>query len=238
MKKIIITSLISIASILGLSSQALAIGEGFSIGISGSNTGFYGVGKETTDVVSNTGTRSTEESGAFGTEIVTVLAEFNAGPIIFGIDYSISDIETPENVNRQSSGDICDDDGNCGSGTTGVTNKASASFENHTTIYAIVPVIWGAYIKAGMIHTDVVTTENLGTGASYPDVDTEGYTVGLGYQHEMDNGLAIRLEATAAQYDDVSVSSSTPDSTETTAKKIDMRDMMSARGTISIVKTF
>ena len=71
-----------------------------------------------------------------------------------------------------------------------------------------------------------------------PDVDTEGYTVGLGYQHEMDNGLAIRLEATAAQYDDVSVSSSTPDSTETTAKKIDMRDMMSARGTISIVKTF
>ena len=54
----------------------------------------------------------------------------------------------------------------------------------------------------------------------------------------MDNGLSIRLEATAQQYDDVSVSSSTPDSTETTAKKIDMTDMMSARGTISIVKTF
>jgi len=243
MKKIIIASLIAIGSMVGLSSQALAF-EGIAIGVSGSNAGFYGVGSETTDNGSNTGQKKVTESGAFGTEIVSILVEVDAGPISFGIDYAVSDIDTPENVNRQSSGDACDGSGganaerSCGSGTTGVTNKASATFENHTTVYAIVPVIWGTYIKAGLVYTDIATTENLPTGASYPDVNTEGYTVGVGYQHDMDNGLSIRLEATAQQYDDVSVSSSTPDSTETTAKKIDMTDMMSARGTISIVKTF
>ena len=188
---------------IGLSSQAFAIGEGFSIGLSGSNSGFYGIGSETTDHGSNTGRKTVTESGAFGTEIVSLLLEFDAGPVSFGIDYSISDIETPENVNRQSSGDKCDGSGpgagsTCGSGTTAVTNKASATFEDHTTFYAIVPVIWGAYLKAGIIHTNVVTTENLATGGAYPDVTVEGVTAGLGYQHDMEGGLSIRLEATAA----------------------------------------
>ena len=89
-----------------------------------------------------------------------------------------------------------------------------------------------------MIRADVVTTENLATGASYGDVTTEGYTVGIGFEHEMEDGLAIRLEATAATYDDVSAESTTVDTTETTAKKIEFTDMMSARGTLSIVKKF
>ena len=229
----------AIGSIMGLSSQAFAVGEGFSIGLSGSNTGFYGVGKETVDHGSNTGQRTTTESGAFGAEIFSVLVEFDTGPVSFGIDYTFTDIDTPENVNRQGSGTrSCDSDNACGSDSTDVINKVSATFENHTTLYAIVPVIWGTYIKAGMVYTDVVTTENLATGANYPDVSTEGYTVGIGYQQDMDNGLSIRVEATAAQYDDVSASSSTPDSTETVAKKVDITDMMSARGSISIVKSF
>ena len=68
--------------------------------------------------------------------------------------------------------------------------------------------------------------------------NTTGITAGIGYQHEMDNGLSIRIEATAADYDDVSASSSNRDSGESVAKKVEFSDMMSARGTISIVKSF
>ena len=244
MKKIIIASLLTIGSLVGMTTSSFALGEGFSIGLSGSNAGFYGVGRESSDNGSNTGSRIVEESGAFGAEMVSVLAEFDAGPISFGVDYVVGEIETPENINRQSTGDACDGSGGpnaertCGSGNTDATNRASATFQNHTTVYAIVPVLWGTYVKAGMIYTDIKTTEIMATGAAYPNVDTTGITAGIGYQHEMDNGLSIRIEATAADYDDVSASSSNRDSGETVAKKVEMKDMMSARGTISIVKSF
>ena len=69
-------------------------------------------------------------------------------------------------------------------------------------------------------------------------VDTNGYTVGLGYQVEAASGVSIRLEASAATYDDVSAQTTAANSGKSTKKKVEVEDMMSAKGTISIVKTF
>ena len=58
---------------------------------------------------------------------------------------------------------------------------------------------------------------------------------GLGYSIEAGDGLSLRAEITAAQYDEVEVSNSASDAGGT---KVTLTDMMSAFGTISVVKSF
>ena len=232
MKKLIIASLLSLSSLFAMTAASMAFTlEGLSIGVSGSSAGFYGLGTEVVDDGSNTGTKKTTEAGAFGDTVGSVFIEYNVGPVSLGIDYIPGAIDTPESLNRQGSG---------ATDITTVNNKVSASFEDHTTFYMLIPVpaLGGAYVKAGAIMVDVKTNENLGTGAKYPNVDTNGYTLGLGYAIEAAAGVSIRLEAIAAHYDDVSANSTATVSGESTKKKVEVTDMMSARGTISIVKTF
>ncbi len=234
MKKLIVASLLSLSSLFAMTVASMAFTlEGLSIGVSGSSAGFYGLGTEIVDDGSNTGTKKTTEAGAFGDTVGSVFFEYNVGPVSLGIDYIPGAIDTPENVNLQAV-DVT------GAGDATATNRVSASFEDHTTFYMLIPVpaLGGAYVKAGAIMVDVKTNENLGTGAKYPNVSTNGYTLGLGYAIEAAAGVSIRLEALAAHYDDVSANSTASVSGETTKKKVEVTDMMSARGTISIVKTF
>ena len=62
---------------------------------------------------------------------------------------------------------------------------------------------------------------------------TDGFTVGLGYNHELTNGVSVRLEVTGTDYSDVSVNNG-----QTNKVEIDVKEMIGARGTLSIVKTF
>ena len=108
----------------------------------------------------------------------------------------MEDIQTPQNTNKQRT--------TAEAGAL-ITNTVKASFEDHTTIYANVNITDNAYVKVGYVMADVATQESLGTGGAYPNVDTTGYTVGLGYQHTVDNGFFARIELAASDYDDVSV---------------------------------
>ena len=80
---------------------------------------------------------------------------------------------------------------------------------------------------------DVLTQENLGTGSKYNDVDTVGFQVGLGYQHTADNGIFVRAEVSATQYDDVSATS-----TVDTSKSVEVTEMYGAIAGLKIGKTF
>ena len=80
---------------------------------------------------------------------------------------------------------------------------------------------------------DIQTQESLGTGSKYNDVDTTGYTLGLGYQAKADNGMFVRLEVSASSYDDVSAAS-TVDSN----KEVTVTDMYGAMGSLKIGKSF
>ena len=216
MKKIIISLLLA----LGLATSSYAVSlEGLSVGISGSHAGYYAVGTEETDN-DPTGVDDTKEAGAFTANHMSVFLEYNVGPISVGLDYIPSQIETPKNTNLQ--------------GTT--TNTVKGEFENHTTVYALIPIpLGGLYAKVGGIYVDLNSIENLGTGGSYGNTDTTGIMAGLGYSIEAADGLSLRAEITAAQYDEVEVANSASDAGGT---KVTLTDMMSAFGTISVVKSF
>ena len=217
MKKKILSLIFSVllASGFTTSSNASVI-EGLGIGVSLGTAGYYGVGTESSDN-DPTGVDDTKQAGAMQADWKSVFVEYNLGPIKVGVDYHFDTIESPQNKNIQGS----------------LTNTVQVEFENHTTGYIMLP-IWGMlYAKAGVIYVDIATKENLATGGSYGDVDTTGALFGLGLNHDLDNGLSIRAEASAQQYDDVSATNS-----NNTSIKVDVTDMMGATARVSLVKTF
>ena len=190
-KKIAVLA-ISFVSFLGI--QTANALEGLSVGLSYNQAVFMGTGTETS--TSGAGTKrniDAEETGVFEDSIGSAFIEFKAGIVAVGVEYFLEDVTTPENTNLQAAS---------------VTNTVKATFEDHTTIYANINFTDNAYFKVGYLMTDVATEESLQTGGAYPNVDTDGYTVGLGYQHTADNGFFARVEVSASEYDDVSASNS------------------------------
>ena len=210
---------------MGLISSSNAVSlEGLSVGVSGSHAGFYAVGTESKDN-DKTGVDDTKEAGAFTTNFASVFVEYNFGPISLGVDYIPMQIETPKNTNVQVTSDTSQ---------VLLTNTVMAEFENHTTVYAILPVpLGGLYLKAGWVYVDINSVETLQTGGSYGNTDTTGMTAGIGYSHEATDGVTIRAEVLAAEYDDVSMANS-----NNTTTSVSVEDMMGASARISLVKSF
>ena len=73
----------------------------------------------------------------------------------------------------------------------------------------------------------------MSSGNSYGNDNTSGYTVGIGYDHEVSNGFSIRAELTGSDFSDVKTSNGQTNKTE-----IQVKEMIGARGTISLVKSF
>ncbi len=215
MKKIII----AISSIWLLTvSSAMSISP--SIGISG-NLGVYAAtGTEKNFNEGGTAVDTTiDEHGAFAAEYPSIFVEAAlTDTVSIGLDYAAS-FETPENVSNEDQGN---------------QRTVSAEFTDLTTIYAKLNIpLGGAYIKVGYSQADVTSNENGGSGNSYGNDTTDGYTVGLGYNHELTNGVSVRLEVTGTDFSDVKVNNGQTNKTE-----IQVKEMIGARGTLSIVKSF
>ncbi len=214
---------ISFVSFVGI--QSVSAFEGVSIGVGYNYSGFYGVGKESSTSSGDGVITSTEEAGAFDDTVGSVFLEYAANDMVsLGLEYIMEDIETPENVNVQGT--------TAGEGSP-VSNKVKADFEDHVTLYANINMPFNTYLKLGYVMVDVATKETLGTGGSYGNVDTTGYTAGLGLNINLDSGIFVRTELSATSYDDVSTTNSNE-----TDKKISVSDMMSATAGIKIGKTF
>ncbi len=203
-----------------------------SVGLSANYSGFYGEGTET-ETNNDGGITKTQSAGAFEDNYPTVFAEYDAGSIIVGLSYAHEGIETPTNTNVQSSlnGD-----------KTSKTNTVKAEFTNILTAYAIVPTpLFGLYVKGGYIQADIASLEVLGTGGSYPNADTTGIVAGFGIEKGFGN-MFVRAEVLGAMYDDIEVENANKQkltaSTETTAKKVKVEEMMSANATISVGYSF
>ena len=218
MKKLL--SSIILASMF-LSSAALA---GVNLGVTLGEQGYYALGTEKSNPGGGNETHTTE-AGAFGENLEEIFVEYDAGGVVLGVAYMPNDVETPENVNNQD----------------GTENKVKAEFSDFTTVYAIVPFTFlpteGLYGTIGYIEADIISIES-GMTSSYPNASTEGYTVGLGYQKNTDNGIFIRLEASAATYENVSVTSTTASTSDGTKNQVNIEDMMTARYQLSIGKSF
>ena len=222
MNKKIISSLFGVLLTLGLSTAAFS--QGLNIGVQLNMMGFYGVGEEKPS--NNAGNKDRKEAGAFTDEVFSVFAEYDAGPVSIGIGYIPETIASPENTNVQHTSDT---------DSTNLTNTAKVDINDIMTIYALVDIpLGGAYAKLGYREATVETKESLGTGGSYNDVDVEGMSFALGYNFDTGaDGFSVRLEAEAAQYDDVEATNNADTST-----KIKVTDLMSASASISLVKSF
>ena len=207
---------ISFVSFLGI--QTASAMEGLSLGVGLNYSAFMGKGKETATSSGNEVKTITEEDGAFDTTVGSVFAEYAVSDqVSFGVEYVVEDMTTPENTNVQLT----------------LTNRVKATFKDHTTLYANINMPFNTYLKLGYAMVDVATQESLDTGGAYPDVDTTGYTVGLGYQHNADNGMFIRAELSASEYDNVSANN-----TNDSDKEITVSDMYGASATIKVGKSF
>ncbi len=217
---------ISFVSFLGIQSASAV--EGLSVGIALNTAAFMGSGKETMtgSGASTTQKDVTEEDGAFKEEgVASIFVEYAVTDVVsLGLERFADDMTTPENLNVQGT-----------EGTSGspVNNTVKATFKDHTTLYANVNMPFGTYLKLGYHMVDVLTQESLGTGSKYGDTDTTGISVGLGYQYTADNGVFIRAEVSASEYDDVNSTSEVDSS-----KAVEVTEMYGAVGSIKVGKSF
>ena len=218
MKKIII----AISSIWLLTvSSAMSMEFRPSIGISGNMGVYAATGTEKLFNEGGTAVDTTiDEHGVFDAEYGSIFVEvaFNDA-LSVGVDYVPMDFETPENISNEDQPN---------------QRTVSAEFTDLTTVYAKLNIpLGGTYLKVGYSQADVTSNENGGSGNSYGNDTTDGMTVGLGYNHELAGGLAVRLEVTGTDFSNVKANNGQTNKTEITVK-----DMIGARGTLSIVKSF
>lgn len=205
-----------IATIVLLGSITLANAEQYRVGVSVMGAVFEADGaseKFTGDHSSNTTTtdrtiKSSDEKedaeGAFA--LASVFAEFAANDqISFGVSYvpHSSDSEEAVNVQNQESHAF----------SAEATNKVKVSFEDLVTVYALANLNENVYLKAGIMQVELITEESLGTGGAYGNDTLEGYTFGLGYNHNYGDGMFVRAEAAYIDIDGTTLTN-TNDSTK------------------------
>ena len=214
---------ISFVSFLGI--QTASALEGLSVGISANYSAFMGTGKETSTSSGGTTKKVTEEDGIFDTTVGSIFIEYGlSDAVAFGVERVLEDMQTPTNTNTQHTSRT---------DQTNLTNTVKADFKDHTTIYANINMPFNTYLKLGYNMVDIATGESLDTGGAYPDVDTTGVTVGLGYQHTAGNGMFIRAELSASEYDSISAQN-----TNEADKVISVSDMYGASASIKLGKSF
>ena len=194
MKKIIIT-LFAIASLM-TSATAGGLSEGFRIGIGASSTEISGTGLER---IRDTGRANTTASVSEDTTVGHVLIEksfsngFTLGVEVIPGEADISATKTRSDDDLETTGD----------------NKASATADNHVTIYGAMPIGSSPlYVKAGVISMDITTNEVLATGSTYGNTSVNGVIIGAGAHLERDNGLFFRAEVNMAEYEKITLTSS------------------------------
>ena len=218
MKKLII----AISSAMLLATSAFSMDLRPSVGISGSMAVYAATGTEKNYNEAGTAVdTTTDEHGAFVAEYASIFVEAALNDVIsVGVDYVPMDFQTPQNISQEDQAN---------------QKKVLARFEDLTTVYAKLNIpLGGTYLKVGYSQVDVTPKTNGGAnGNTYTSDSTDGLTVGLGYHHELAGGVAVRLEVTGTDFGDVNSNNQQTNKTE-----IIVKDIIGARGTLSIVKSF
>ena len=183
-----------------------------------------------------TSTTVTKKASAEGDEAV---GEFGYGSIFveaavndkfsIGIEYvpTALESETTENVQINTGATTSNSD------DTSSTNKVQVDFDDLTTIYALLHATDNLYLKIGYMEVDVNTDEVLGTGGSYGNTSLDGYTVGLGYNYDMDNGAFVRVETNYMEIDGTELTNANDSN-----KKVKADGITGASVGISVGKSF
>ena len=218
MKKTLIGLVITMFSFASASAEI-----GVNIGISGNAALFAATATELdtgTHGTTTDGDEKDSESDFLGAAYGSVFIEGEMGPILLGVDFVPSSLDTETSTNEvQDGGSV-------------VTNTVKVSFNDLTTAYVGLKIMENAYVKVGAVTVDLVTEENLGTGSTYGDTSVDGSMIGVGVGHTMDNGIFLRAEATYMEFDSVSLTSSSG------SQKITLNSLDGVSGKVSIGKSF
>ena len=129
-----------------------------------------------------------------------------------GVDYVPHSLSSDTAENAQSDKTTTDT-------STDRVNKVQVDFSDMTSVYATMsfPAVDGLYAKVGYIEVEAVTNEELGTGGAYGNATLDGYTVGLGFQNEMEDGMFVRVEASYMDFDGATLTNSNDSTKSITA---------------------
>ena len=164
--------------------------------------------------------KKTSSNGLFAGDHVEIFAEYDTGAnVALGISYTPMEIDTPSNSNKQ----------------TARTNTVHVSFKDKTTLYLLFRHDTGLYAKIGATYVDVLTNES--TSSSYPDTDTYGATLGLGWQINGASDSFWRVELQGTAYEDVDVNNGTA-AGAAGSNKVEIFEMYGAQATLSFGKSF
>ena len=186
-----------------------------SIGGTLATAGYYAEGTE----VNGGNDATTKGDGAFAHDHAELFVEYGFNDnVSFGLSYTPGSIDTPQNTNKQ----------------TARNNTVAASFTDKTTAYLMVKANNGLFAKLGATFVEIESKES--TGSNYPDADTTGATVGIGWQIDTANDVFWRIEVQGSAYEDVSVNNGKAKATG--GNKVTFSEMYGAQATISIGKSF
>ena len=181
--------LLSIVSSLILVTAVTAKAE-IGMGISGAFISIDGEGSETTRTSGEVNKGSHSED----TFIPEVFVEFIGDSGAFGISYiPTRDVGSKSRSDTNTEGD------------TG-TYTAKAELDNVIKVYGDINMGSFAgstpYLTVGLQHVELATLESLNSGASYPDKNLFGYTVGLGLKGDLPYGsLYYKGEVTYTDFE-------------------------------------
>ena len=212
MKKLLTAILVTLGS-FSIVSADIGVNVGGTIVIGE----YSAIGSEKED--SETSAKKTEKTiGAMGSFFIEKELSFLPGPLkrlTIGYDSVMNDISTGTKDERrtdQKGGSAADEGGD---------QKVSADLKDISTFYATLRITDWLYLKGGEISLDVITTESLHTGSSYPNTALDGTILGFGVAHESDNGLFFRAEYLETEMDGVTLTSTTNSANTVTLDGID-----------------
>ena len=225
-----------IATVVLLGSISFANAEQFRVGVSvfggvfevdGAKEIFSGDhSSNTTSTKVTKNAKDEKEDAEGGFALGSVFAEFQAtDQLSVGVSYvpHSSDSEETQNVQNQEALAF----------TAEATNRVKVSFEDLVTVYALANLNENVYLKAGFMQVDLITEENLGTGGAYGNDTLEGYTIGLGYNMDLADGMFVRGEVAHIEIDGTTLIN-TNDST----KSVTADGITGMGAAVSVGKTF
>ena len=186
-------------------------------------SGAHSSGASPGTVTKKASSEGDEAKGEFG--YGSIFAEIMANDMIgIGVSYvpMALESETTENVQTTTI-----------AAKSTVTNTVQIDFEDLTTVYALFYPVENLYLKAGYMEVEVKTNEKLASGGKYGNTTLDGYTVGVGYNYDMDNGAFVRFETSYMDIDGATLVNSAD-----TNKKVTAENIEGASVALSIGKTF
>jgi opacity protein-like surface antigen len=194
--------------------SSVALADNWNIGASASYGNIDGTAKDTQTtgagaiVAQTRGANSADADFPFASIFLEYAKTIDSGfDLIVGLDY----VPFKAEIDSKSFTDL---DGTILSGNTSGIRKAKLELENYATLYLQPTYKIGGgtavYGKVGYIHGDVkISGSNTATGSTINATDTlEGYTVGLGVQHNVNKNVFVRLEGNYTDHDSVQATDS------------------------------